>query len=351
MTGTAASAPDPAALAAFDLVPESITPAMSGLINRTWHARTRSGERLVLQQINKIFPPEINYDIDVVTAHIAARGLVTPRLRRAAGGALWVQGGDGAVWRALTHVEGVTRHAIAAPVQAAEAGRVLARFHRAVADLDYAFKNARLGVHDTPLHLHALRTALKDYAEHSEHAAVRELADRVFALAAGLPVLPAAAERIVHGDPKISNVVFARETSRAVCLIDLDTLTRMPIALELGDAMRSWCNPVSEDAATATFSQPLFEAAIAGYAEAAAGFLEPAEWSAIPAATLTITVELAARFCADSLREQYFAWDRSRYPSASAHNQARTRNQLQLAENVLAELPSLMSATQRAFRG
>ena len=69
--------------------------------------------------------------------------------------------------------------------------------------------------------------------------------------------------------------------------------------------MRSWCNPVSEDAVTADFSQPLFEAAITGYAEVAAGFREPAEWSAIPAATLTITVELAARFCADSLREQY----------------------------------------------
>jgi Ser/Thr protein kinase RdoA (MazF antagonist) len=350
MTLHPSSIPDPAALAAFDLRPETLEAATSGLINRTWHARSRAGERLVLQQVNKIFPPEINYDIDVVTAHLAARGFVTPRLRRSADGALWVSGDDGGVWRVLTYIDGVTHDAIAEASQAAEAGRILARFHRALADLDYVFKNARLGVHDTPLHLHALRTALKDYSQHPEHAAVHVLAQRVFALAERLPALPAAPDRIVHGDPKISNVVFARDTDRAVCLIDLDTLTRMPVALELGDALRSWCN-VSEDATTAGFSLPLFEAAIGGYAEGARTLLEPVEWSAIPAATLTITVELAARFCTDSLREQYFGWDAGRFASASAHNQARTRNQLQLAEGVLAELPALTTATERAFRG
>ena len=82
MTGVPAFAPDPAALAAFDLQPKPLEEATNGLINRTWYARSRAGERVVLQRLNKIFPPEINYDIDVVTTHIAARGLVTPRLRR-----------------------------------------------------------------------------------------------------------------------------------------------------------------------------------------------------------------------------------------------------------------------------
>ena len=78
--------------------------------------------------------------------------------------------------------------------------------------------------------------------------------------------------------------------------------------------------------------RPLFESAVAGYADAARGFLEPEEWGAIPEGTVTITVELAARFCADALRESYFRWDERRYASASAHNQARTRGQLQIAE-------------------
>ena len=127
--------------------------------------------------------------------------------------------------------------------------------------------------------------------------------------------------------------MFARDGDRALCLIDLDTLARMPIALELGDALRSWCNPRTEDATDAHFQRPLFEAAVEGYAAEARGFLTPVEWQSIPAGTLTVCVELAARFCTDALRERYFRWDASRYPSASAHNQARTRGQLQVAEN------------------
>ena len=123
----------------------------------------------------------------------------------------------------------------------------------------------------------------------------------------------------------------------------------MPVALELGDALRSWCNPATEDAASARFVRPFFEAAIEGYAEAAQGFLTPAEWSAIPRGALTITVELAARFCADALRESYFGWNRARYESASAHNQARTRGQLLLADGIRAELPALEDFTARAF--
>lgn len=338
-------------LTAFALDPESCEPAPAGLINRTWYARDAGGQRLVLQRLHPIFPAEINDDIAAVTAHLARKGLSTPRLVRAAGGNWWHRASDGGIWRALTYVDGVTRYAIGSPAQAREAGRVLAEFHRAVADLDYRFKNARLGVHDTPRHLHALRTALKECANHRELVAIAPLAEQVLGLAARLPALPAAGDRIVHGDPKISNIVFSRDSDRAVCMIDLDTFARMPIALELGDALRSWCNPVAEDARTAGFSLLLFTAAVEGYAAAAAGFLTPPEWGAIPGATFTISVELAARFCTDSLREQYFGWDAHRYASASAHNQARTHNQLQVADNVLKALPAMHAVTNAAFTG
>lgn len=349
MTNLASAAPDRDALAAFDLDPCDLEPAPAGLINTTWFVRTRGGERLVLQRLHSIFPPEINDDVAVVTAHLAKQGAPTPRLVPAAGGRRWFLDDAGGVWRALTYVDGTTRAALQSPPQAREAGRVLAQFHRAVSTLDHQFKNARLGVHDTPRHLRALRQALEECAGHREFSSVEPLAARVLELAASLPALPAADDRIVHGDPKISNIVFERGTDRAICLIDLDTLARMPIALELGDAFRSWCNPVAEDAKTAGFSLPLFAAAIEGYAEAARGFLTSAEWGAIPAATLSITVELAARFCTDALREEYFGWDRTRYASASAHNLARTRNQLTVAGDVRAALNDMHPIVNRAF--
>jgi Ser/Thr protein kinase RdoA (MazF antagonist) len=248
----------------------------------------------------------------------------------------------------LTEVAGVSRDALESPRQAAAAGQALAAFHRAVADLEHEFSSSRLGVHDTPRHLRNLERALEEHTAHRDYAAIQPLAAAVLERGAGLPPLPRTADRIVHGDPKISNIIFAPD-DRALCFVDLDTLGRMPVALELGDALRSWCNPRPEDAADARFSPELFAAAVTGYAHAAAGLLEEAEWRPIPTATLTITVELAARFCADALNERYFGWDARRYASASAHNQARTRGQLELAEQLRAALPALERATVNAF--
>ncbi|HEX5419807.1 MAG TPA: phosphotransferase, partial [Gammaproteobacteria bacterium] len=340
--------PDAAVLEAFDLEPASLTPARSGLINGTWHARSKRGRRLVLQRLNPIFPPGINADIDCVTRHLASRGIATPRLVPTTTGELWIRR-SGATWRSLTEIDGVTRDALETPAQAGQAGNVLAAFHRAVADLDHRFSNARLGVHDTRAHLAALRDSLERFRSHRHYAAIAALAAEVLAAAAELPPLPPGPDRIVHGDPKVSNIVFERGTDRAVCLIDLDTLARMPVALELGDALRSWCHPGREDAPSAAFSVPLFEAAVRGYADAAGGWLTEPEWSAFADATLTITLELAARFCKDALAERYFGWDSRRYASASEHNQARTRCQLMLAASIRQERVVLQAILEAAF--
>lgn len=340
--------PPAAVLTAFDLAPDSLARATSGLINPTWFASSKRGAALVLQRVNPIFSAEVNIDLAAVTEHLAAKGLVTPRLVPTRTGAPWLEH-EGIVWRVLTRIDGICRDALESKAQARAAGRLLAEFHRAVSDLEHEFRSRRLGVHDTPRHLRLLREALATHSDHRHFAEIEPLAERVLAVAAALPSLPPSPDRIVHGDPKISNLLFARGEDRGLCLIDLDTLGPMPIALELGDALRSWCNPAAEDAAAARFVRPLFDAAIEGYAEAAEGFLREDEWRAVPFGTLTISVELAARFCADALNERYFGWNRARYPSASAHNQARTRGQLQVAAGIQAELTALESVTAAAF--
>jgi Ser/Thr protein kinase RdoA (MazF antagonist) len=335
-------------LRAFAIERASLRRSASGLINRTWFARDAHNTSCVLQRVNPVFPAAIHYDIDVVTKHLGAKGLPTPLLIPTRSGALW-HSQDGAVWRAMTHVDGESYEALRSTEQAREAGRVLASFHRALADLDHVFRNARLGVHDTAKHLEALRTALEKRTDHAEYKRVAALGAEVLELA-GVADPPAdVPDRIVHGDPKVSNVVFAPGGAPALCLIDLDTLARMPVEFELGDAFRSWCNPKTEDAQSARFELPLFKAALTGYAEQSAGLLEPAEWRAIPAAIFRIAVELAARFCTDALREQYFGWDARRYATASEHNQARTRGQLNLARTIQAQRAAIEDAVADAF--
>lgn len=335
------------ALSAWALAAARLAPLGSGLINRTWLV-TAGPRRYVLQQVNPIFPGAVNGDIEVVTRHLRSKGLVSPELQPTADGRLWVDAPGGA-WRLMTHVDGVSHDRLDSPAQAEEAGRYLARFHAALADLRHRFSSPRAGVHDTPRHLAGLRQALVDHAGHRDIAEIGPLAEDILALAADLPVIPALPPRVVHGDPKINNLLFDEGTGRAVCLIDLDTLGHLPLHLELGDAFRSWCNPKGEDSPRAGFALDLFGAAVRGYAGGARAWVTAGEIDAIVPGTLTIYVELAARFCADALREAYFGWDPARYPSRSAHNRVRAASQVTAARGLWSVRAEAEAAVRAAF--
>ena len=335
-------------LNSFGLGGGKLTPIESGLINRSWRVDTPTGTSFVLQRVNPMFPATINSDIDVVTRHLRDKGMRTPLIVPTTEGdpALLT---SGEVWRVLTCIPGISRDTLENNRQAREAGALLGRFHSTVSDLDHTFSNPRLGVHDTAAHLENLRRALASHGDHPRFDGVEPIAERILELAGRLPELPLTGERIVHGDPKISNVIFDPDTDEAVCLVDLDTVAFMPVILELGDALRSWCNPLGEDTRETTFSMPLFEAALAGYAEEARNLLSEDEWRALPAATLTIALELAARFAADALQECYFGWNPARFGNASEHNQVRAAGQLRLAENVGNERNALDSAVSNTI--
>jgi aminoglycoside phosphotransferase (APT) family kinase protein len=101
-------------------------------------------------------------------------------------------------------------------------------------------------------------------------AQVAPLAETILAHARELAPLPALPPRLCHGDLKLNNILFAGETppasEQALCLIDLDTVGPMPLAYELGDAWRSWCNVSGEDTTAATIDLEIFRASFAGYA-------------------------------------------------------------------------------------
>lgn len=317
-------------LARYGLGGADVLPISAGWINPTWLVIAKGGDRYVLQQVNKIFPVEIHQDIEAVTAHLERKHVSTPHLVRTSRGELFVRE-NGAVWRLLSFIDGDTRTAIRTTDEATEAGRILARFHVALADLEHEFKGARVSVHDTPHHLQRLAQALAERKDHPRYAAIEALGREILKTAEGVPALPALPRRVVHGDPKISNILFDSATGKALCFIDLDTVTRMPLPLELGDAFRSWCNPAGENTRTGDFSAPMFQAAIAGYAEFASAMMSPVEIEAILPGTLTIAVELAARFCADALREDYFGWDPDHFASHSEHSEVRAAGQLAAA--------------------
>ncbi|ACY18284.1 phosphotransferase enzyme family protein [Haliangium ochraceum] len=332
----------PAVVAAYGFAGE-VQPLAGGLINRTYAIVEDGVPVAVLQRLHPVFSGEVNLDIEAVSAHLAACGMDTPRLLRTRAGELWIDQADGA-WRALSFVPGHTRHRVDEPAQAHAAAVLVGRFHRALDSLRHDYVHVRAGVHDTAAHLARLRGHLEAAAEGDElQRAGVELGGEILALATALPALPQVRMRHSHGDLKISNLLFADDGS-ARCLVDLDTVGRQSVAYELGDAMRSWCNPQGEDADQMRFDGDIFAAAMAGYREGAGDLLDAEERAAIVAGTEWVCVELAARFCVDVFADAYFGWDAQRYPSRRAHNLARARGQLMLARSVSGMRSALYAA-------
>ncbi|MDC0742047.1 phosphotransferase enzyme family protein [Polyangium mundeleinium] len=331
-----------------DLDQRPHAPHGGGLINRTFLVEGRAG-KVIVQRLHPVFAGVVNEDIDAVTAHLAAKGLMTPRPLRTDDGALWVDDEEGRAWRALSYVEGQSHDRVPSLSFAREAGRMVARFHAAVADLAYDYRHVRAGVHDTKKHLATLEAALDAHTGHRLFGEVEPLARRLLAEAARLPDLERLPLRHVHGDLKISNLLFQGE--QAVCLVDLDTLGRMIWPFEMGDALRSWCNPAGEDVAHVAIDAGTFGAALAGYGEVArgAGLVSAEEAGAIVDGLATICLELSARFLADALREAYFGFDARRFPARGEHNLVRGRGQLALFDSVQARRTELEHVARAAL--
>ena len=325
-------------------------PYGTGLINVTLKG-SLDGAPVILQRVHPAFAPAVHYDIEAITRHLAERSLLTPRLIRTRTAELCTVDADGRAWRLLSFIEGSVSHdRFTTPTFTREAGRVVGRHHAAVADLRWSYVHTRPGIHDVGYRMRGFETAVAQHGEHRLLAEVHALRGRLVPLEPLLLPQDATPARHAHGDLKASNVLFD-ERGNGLCLVDLDTLADMAWPFEMGDAIRSWCNPRREDEPGAAIELDLYRAALAGYREGSARLdLAATEIELLPRGLLTIAVELALRFLSDALEERYFSFDPAKHASRGEHNLARARGQWRLAESVRAQRPALEAAVARASK-
>lgn len=295
----------------------------SGNINATYRVTTEAGV-FALQQLHGVIPDAAADDMQTVTAHLAAHGLQVPSLVTTKDGQPIARGADGTRWRVYPWIDGQIFDALPNADMAREAGRMVGNMHRLLAGLDYTPQGSIPHFHDTSFIVEELKSVRAQMP--SEVAAV---ADDVLATLPDI-IITDQPRQLVHGDLKISNLVFD-DAGKAVGVIDFDTILLHSRAVDFGDALRSWCNRTSEDDAHAVFDMAFFTAASVGYAE---GFGSVDDRALLLRGAKQITLELCARFLIDVVRDSYFGFDTSRYPNRRAANIARAVGQHHLARTI-----------------
>jgi len=135
-------------------------------------------------------------------------------------------------------------------------------------------------------------------------------------------------ERVMHNDTKVNNILFDAHSRKAVCAIDLDTLMPGYFIYDLGDMVRTFVSPVSEeekDVSKITFRATIYDSLLKGYLSEMDDVLSPDEKKSIPFAGKMMTYIMALRFLADFLRGNTYY-----HITYAEQNLVRARNQLHL---------------------
>ncbi|HAL49960.1 MAG: homoserine kinase [Candidatus Uhrbacteria bacterium GW2011_GWD1_41_16] len=317
----------------------SINLISSGLIHQTYKIKTEIGD-FIFQKLHKsLSSSAIAQDFFNVTEHLASVGCTAPRSIRTKADEVTLKMGD-EVWRMQTAIIGETFDRISNSEIAWEAGKMLAQFHNALHNFQKPFESDFV-LHNTQKELQALEESLESSSSELKTDEVLELG-RLILLNAKENLLPIDLPIwVIHGDPKVSNILFA--DGKAQAIIDLDTCQRSSVLLDLGDAFRSWCR--EGEGQDSAFSIKLFHDSWRGYRAHAPG-LSQVEVGLVLQAIKLITLELSARFLTDYFQDFYFSWDSEKFPSRRAHNLERAKGQFALFKDILkkqAQIDAILS--------
>lgn len=145
--------------------------------------------------------------------------------------------------------------------------------------------------------------------------------------------------RVTHNDTKINNVLFDKETKKALVVIDLDTVMPGLVGHDFGDAIRFATNFVEEDCKDyekAGVDLNVFTAFTKGFVKQTVHTLTQNELNTLSLGSFVLACELSTRFLDDYIiGDKYF---KIRYPE---HNLVRTKCQISLAQDMLTKMDKM----------
>ncbi|MBL7851174.1 MAG: aminoglycoside phosphotransferase family protein [Cyclobacteriaceae bacterium] len=259
-----------------------------------------------------------------------------PTVIPSAGGKEMEYDEEGFPWRLFPYIDNtITIDSVSSADQATQAAMAFGRLSRLLDKADVSsFHPTIPRFHDLALRKVQFEEALTGAGDRAQPAAQAiESAKRFFPLVDEYEALIRSGslkERIVHNDTKINNVLFDRTTGKTVAVIDLDTLMPGYFIYDLGDMVRTFVCPVSEeeqDFSRIAFRKEIYEALVEGYLSEMGPVMTEGEKASLSFAGRMMTYIMALRFLADYLRGNTYY--HITYPE---QNLVRAGNQLRLLE-------------------
>jgi len=326
----------------------------NGNINNTFLVTldTKGEKHFVLQCINtRVFrqPELIIRNMRISTEHIrrrlqrvplsAGRRWEVPTVLLTRDGRDFWPASDGSFWRAISFVEGSQSFdTIKDSNHASEVGYALGVFHTLLSDLPPdRLSDTLKGFHITPRYLQHYEDVLAKYntGKSPEVNYCLQFINKRNARAHVLENAKAQGRlrlRPIHGDPKVNNIMIDTATGKAISIVDLDTVKPGLVHYDIGDCLRSGCNPLGEETdqwEKVQFDPDLCKAILRGYLPMARAFLTGDDFSYIFDSIRLIAFELGLRFFTDYLKGNVYFKVRH-----LKHNLSRALVQFKLTESI-----------------
>jgi Ser/Thr protein kinase RdoA (MazF antagonist) len=257
-----------------------------------------------------------------------------PRVMRAGRDDFYIDDENG-FWRAISFVKDAQSFDTIRDLNHARAvGHALGMFQNLISDMQIeSLADTLEGFHVTPRYLEQFDIVCSQngaYASPEANHCFKFIEERrAFAYTlenANLPVRP------IHGDPKVNNVMIDNATGEAVSIVDLDTVKPGLVHYDIGDCLRSGCNPLGEETENweaVHFDPDIGASILKGYLAQARLFLIETDYIYMFDAIRLIAFELGLRFFTDYLAGNVYF--KVKHPQ---HNLLRALVQFKLTESI-----------------
>lgn len=315
----------------------------SGLINSTCLVK-KNLEKFILQKVNHhVFkkPFLIADNLDKIQLHLSKSTneyYFTAPLKTIDGESMVYVEGEG-YFRVFPFVpDSHTIDVVASPMQAFEAARQFSAFTKALSGIDINSLNITLtDFHNLSLRYEQFNNAIKNgnperIQECAEIIEAFKGFEEIVNVYEAIKTNPEFKLRVTHHDTKISNVLFDKN-DKGICVIDLDTVMPGYFISDVGDMMRTYLSPISEeesDFSKIEIREDFYRAIVNGYNTYMKDELTDFEQQHFFYSGKFMIYMQGLRFITDYLNNDVYYG--AKYPK---HNLVRGANQLSLLKKLI----------------